>query len=316
MKEEIKNGWKWALSHFWNLFSIVGVIATFYFSLFYIPGYAKENLYSKSALAQQEIIQDLGENIYNGNSFAIKDVVALIEQKEIFYKIDFPYSVKQTMLLVKNHFSNNHYIPLDKRNSISKLIQSQVDNIKESSVPEKEWWDVDYSKIISVILALLTALVGLLSIIQKNKQDAEVEIELDDENNPFEEGTVSHRGFEYTQMVGEVLKELGVEVPKELRNSPQQPVYGPEFEIQSEKGRFLIETKAYRQKVGVNTIRGFLYTLRQGDKPGVLVASSSLTVRAKQMIDQYKKKSGKDSVFVVTGVTKGDIRAGLKGIVA
>ena len=220
------------------------------------------------------------------------------------------------MLLVNNEFSNNHYIPLEKRNEISTSIQKVVDRIKESPSPKKGWRDFDYSKILSVALAILAAFVGSLSIVQKHKKDAEIEIELDEENNPFEEGTVSHRAFEYSQMVGDVLRDLGVDMSKELRSSPQQPVYGPEYEIRTGKGEFLIETKAYRQKVGVNTIRGFLRAVQQQGKLGVLVASSSLTVRARQMINQYKEKNGNDSVYVVVGVTRGDIKAGLKGVVA
>ena len=162
---------------------------------------------------------------------------------------------------------------------------------------------------------LVFGLLGFLSIIQKNKKDAEVEIELDEENIPFEEGTVSHRGFEYSQIVGEALKELELQMSKELKATPQQPVYGADFEISSEKGDFLIETKAYRSKVGVSTIRGFLYMLRQSEKPGVLVSTSTLTVRAKQLIQQHNEKNDSIRAYFVTGVTKGDVKSGLKTIV-
>lgn len=105
MLEEFKKSWQWALGNFWSLFSIVGVIATFYFGLFYIPDYAKENLYSKSALAQEEIIHEIGEKLFAGESVTIEEVESAIEQKEIFYKINFPFSTRQTLLLINNDFS-------------------------------------------------------------------------------------------------------------------------------------------------------------------------------------------------------------------
>lgn len=314
--EYIKKIWKWAISHFWNLFSVVGVIATFYFGLFYIPDYVAENLYSKSALAQQEIIRELGEQFYNGKTVSAKDVEVLIEQKEIFYKIHFPYSSKQTLLLVKNDFSNNYFISLDKRNSLSSNIQSVVDQIKDKQESDKEEPPFQlFATIFSFIATIFVVLTGLISITQKNRKDAELEVELDEENNPFEEGTVRHRDFEFSEMVGEVLNELDVTVLKELRNSPRQPVYEPDFEIQTHKGSFLIETKAYRQKVGINTIRGFLYFIRQNGMSGILVTTSPLTVRARQMVEQHKTKYGKESAHVVIGVTKADIKSGIKNII-
>lgn len=312
MLEELNKVWQWALGHFWNLFSIVGVIATFYFGLFYIPDYAKENLYSKSALAQEEIIHEAGERLFAGGGISIEEIKSAIEQKEVFYKMQFPYTIKQTLLLIHNDFSKNHYIPLIKRNEVKSKIQDLINGIKEDTVKESKWWDFDYSRVASILLALTTGVIGFISIIQKNKKDAEVEIDLDEENIPFEEGTLSHRAYEYSQMVGEVIKELGLELSKELKASPQQPVYGPEFEVSSQKGGFLIETKAYRQKVGVNTIRGFLYMLRQAQKPGILVSTSTMTVRAKQLIQQHNEKNSLTNAYFVTGVTKGDIKSGIK----
>lgn len=315
MFEELKAGWKWALGRFWNLFSIVGVIATFYFGLFYIPDYAKENLYSKSALAQEEIIHEVGERLFAGETVVLAEIDSAIAQKEVFYKMDFPFTVTQTLLLIHNDFSKNDYIPLEQRNVVKSKIQNLIDSIETEPTKDKGWMDIDYLEISSIFLVLVSGLVGILSIIQKNKKDAEVEIELDEENILFEEGTVSSRGYEYSEMVGEALKEMRLDMSKELKATPQQPVYGPEFEITSEKGEFLIETKAYRSKVGVSTIRGFLYMLRQSEKSGILVSTSTLTVRAKQLIQQHNEKNGSTNAYFVTGVTKGDVKSSVKTIV-
>lgn len=312
MFEEFKKSWQWALGHFWNLFSIVGVIATFYFGLFYIPDYAKENLYSKSALAQEEIIHEIGERLFAGESVTIEEIESAIEQKEIFYKINFPFSTKQTLLLINNDFSKNDYIPLEKRNDVKSKIQNIIKSTKEASPKEKNWKDLNYVSFASIILVLTAGLTGFLSIIQKNKKDAEVEIELDEENIPFEEGTLSYRSQEYSQMVGEAIKELGLEILKEHRSSPQQPLYGPDFKVSSQNGEVFIETKAYRQKVGINTIRGFLYMLRQAGKPGILVSTSTLTVRAKQLLQQHNEKNSEFKAHFVTGITKSDIKSGIK----
>jgi hypothetical protein len=313
--EQMKAGWMWALGHFWNLFSVVGVIATFYFGLFYIPDYAKENLYSKSALAQEEIIHEIGERLFAGETVVLAEIDSAIEQKEVFYKMEFPFTVKQTLLLIHNDFSKNYYIPLERRNAVKSKIQNLIDSLKTEPAKDKKWMEIDYLKVSSIFLVLVSGLIGFLSIIQKNKKDAEVEIELDEENIPFEEGTVSHRGYEYSQLVSEALKELGLDMSKELKATPQQPVYGPEFEVTSENGDFVIETKAYRSKVGVSTIRGFLYILRQSEKPGILVSTSTLTVRAKELIQQHNEKNDSIKAYYVTGVTKSDVKSGVKTIV-
>lgn len=158
--EELKKSWQWALGRFWNLFSVVGVIATFYFGLFYIPDYAKENLYSKSALAQVEIINEVGEKLFAGEETSILEIESAIEQKEVFYKINFPFSTKQTLLLIHNDFSKNSYIPLVQRNEVKSKVQSLINSIKDDPAKEEKWWKFDYLKIVSVILALVSGLQG------------------------------------------------------------------------------------------------------------------------------------------------------------
>nr|WP_275973185.1 restriction endonuclease [Pseudomonas marianensis] len=111
-------------------------------------------------------------------------------------------------------------------------------------------------------------------------------------------------------MVEDALKELGLEISKPSKVGSQS--FGPDFEITSQNGGFVIETKAYRQKVGVNTIRSFIYIVRQMDKPGILVSTSTLTVRAKQLLQQYNEKNEKMKAYFVFGVTKSDIKAGIK----
>ncbi|MCJ0973828.1 restriction endonuclease [Pseudomonas sp. PS1] len=310
MVEGIKKGWRWALGNFWNVFSIVGVIATFYFGLFYIPDYARENLYSRSALAQEEIIHEVGERLFAGEAIPIKDIEFAIEQKEIFYKIDFPYSTKQILLLISNDFSKNNYIPLAKRNEVKSEINKIIDEIKRPPVKGVKWFDFNYFQLMLIVPFLVSGIIGLFSIVQKNKKDSEIEIELDEENIPFEEGTVRYREHEYFLMVEDALKELGLEISKPSKVGSQS--FGPDFEITSQNGGFVIETKAYRQKVGVNTIRSFIYIVRQMDKPGILVSTSTLTVRAKQLLQQYNEKNEKMKAYFVFGVTKSDIKAGIK----
>jgi len=215
--DELKKGWQWALGRFWNLFSLVGVIATFYFGLFYIPDYVKDDLYSKSALAQEEIIHEVGEKLFAGEDLSIAEVESAIEQKEVFYKIDFPFSTKQTLLLILNDFSKNSYIPLEKRNDIRSKVHGLIDSVSDITAKEERWWEFNYLIALSALLGLISGVVGFLSIIQKNKKDAEVEIELDEENIPFEEGTVSRRGYEYSRMVGEALKEMDLALSRELK---------------------------------------------------------------------------------------------------
>lgn len=315
MLEELKKIWQWALSQFWNLFSVVGVIATFYFGLFYIPDYAKENLYSKSALAQYEILEEVGEKLFAGEEISIREIESVIEQKEVFYKIDFPFSTKQTLLLIRNNFAKNPYIPLEKRTVINSKVQSLIEGIKNDSEKNEEWWEFNYLKWTSIFWAIALGLIGFLSILQKNKKDAEVEIELDEENILFEEGTISRRRYDYSQMVKEALNELDLSIKKELTATPQQPVYGPEFEVTSPKGDFLIETKAYSQKVGLNTMRSFLYMLRKAGKPGVLVSSSTLTIRAKQLLQQHNERNAEVRAYFISGITKSDVKPRLQEFV-
>jgi hypothetical protein len=274
----------------------------------------KENRINKSTLAQQEIISELGEKLYAGIPVKGVEVQELIAAKQLYYGVSLPYSSKEMLLIVSNEFSRNRYIPLDKRDQLSTTIRGVLGELKEEAVQEPERNFAHIWPWITGFLLVVVAVIGFISILAKFRRDAEVSIELDEENNPFDESSIGFRGYEYSQLVREVLNELGIPVENELKVTPQQPVYGPEFKVKTNKGEFLIETKAYRQKVGVNTIRAFLHMVRTSGQKGVLVATSSLTARAREMVQSHKQRFGGDSVSVVVGVTKGDITSSLRGV--
>lgn len=313
MKQSFIDVWNWVISNFSKLLSIIGLISTVYFAAFYVPDYVEDSAYNKSLVAKQELLSEIGEILFNGKTIKVNEINDLISGKELFYKITFPYNSKELLTLLENEIRKNRYISLEKRITINGKIKNIRNNIKTKPNISKNNKSDLFTSLFGFLIALLAFLAGIVSIYFREKKDKEINVDLNDEELPFESGSTSARGYEYSEMVSCVLKELNVEIKKELKPSPQQPVYGPEFKIKSSNGNnYVIETKAYRRKVGVGTIRNFIHYVDKVGEKGILVITSSLTVRAKELVFKYNYEYKEKMIQVVTGVTKGEISSSLK----
>lgn len=309
--------WLWTLRNFWNLFSLVGVLATLYLGIFYVPDYVQENRYNKSALAQQEITREIGEKIYNDTLINNNELKNLISAKQIYYNITLPYSPRQVILIVGNEFSRNQYITFEKRELLAKKIQTILDlNIEdnfESKAKESDIISISITTA-SIIVSLLAAILGISSIFFKHRRDSEISIELDPENSSIENYSPSHRAKDYEQLVRDAIESLGIVLDKDVKPNAIRS-FTPDFEISTPKGDFIIEAKAYRLKIGVNTIRSFLHMVRESGKSGILVSTSDLTSLAKETLHLHNQKYGQNSAQVVVALTKIEISSSLRMII-
>jgi hypothetical protein len=57
-----------------NIFTIIGVLLTIYFSVFYVPGYIREYQNEKIKNINKNLIETLQEIIYNNENLTIHDI--------------------------------------------------------------------------------------------------------------------------------------------------------------------------------------------------------------------------------------------------
>ena len=109
-------------------------------------------------------------------------------------------------------------------------------------------------------------------------------------------------------MIAEILKDFGVEFTQNAF-----PHRGHDFTIPGETPPLLIEVKAYRQLMGLGTVREICAALTRPGWDGILIVASGLTKNAAHYIDQFNL-TREEKIHVVTGRDKETIKEQLSQI--
>ena len=292
----------WILKNAWNLFGAIGVAGTFYFSLMYVPDYVKDIATSKVTVIHESLMDDIQELIFYEKDISISDIKTFIRGKELKQGIEYPFTSEELLVQIQERFMGNKFIPLEKR----ELILKSISTIRSQyTLPKMETdKDINWIPIFSWLISGLGVLVGLLgatSIINKLRTDQETEADIISGDVVINHNSsMSATAFEYEKMVGDVLSELGV-----LKSSSSN-----EYDfLAGNKGiEVIVEVKKYRKLIGLGTARQFLHQVIESGKGGILVTSSGVTQRTKELIAEHNKITETQQIFLVTADTKESVK--------
>lgn len=300
---------KWIFKNAWNLFGALGVAGTFYFSLMYVPDYVKDITTGKVNVIHESLMDDVQELIFYEKSISIDDIKMFIRGKELKQGISYPYTSEELLLQVQERFMGNKFIPLEKRESLLASINKLKASYTPPSKPvEKEF---DWTPIISWLLSAFGAViaaVGASSLAGKLKSDKETEADIisGDIIINHHGGSMSASAYEYEKMVGDTLSDLGLSLKSESNEY--------DFLVEQKGQEFIVEVKKYRKMLGLGTARSFLNMILASGKGGVLVVSSGITQRTKELIQEHNKISENQKIYVVTGDSKDKVKSQLSEI--
>ena len=122
MKVFLTNLAHWVLKNSWNLFGILGVLGTFYFSLFYVPDYVDQISSGKTNVIHERLVGDVQELFFYDQSVSANEIEALIKGKELSSKTEYPYSPDELLVQVQERFMGNKFIPIIKRKKLFETI--------------------------------------------------------------------------------------------------------------------------------------------------------------------------------------------------
>jgi hypothetical protein len=298
----LKSVVNWILKNAWNLFGAIGVAGTFYFSLMYVPDYVKDIATSKVTVIHESLMDDIQELIFYEKDISISDIKTFIRGKELKQGIEYPFTSEELLVQIQERFMGNKFIPLEKR----ELILKSISTIRSQyTLPKMETdKDINWIPIFSWLISGLGVLVGLLgatSIINKLRTDQETEADIISGDVVINHNSsMSATAFEYEKMVGDVLSELGV-----LKSSSSN-----EYDfLAGNKGiEVIVEVKKYRKLIGLGTARQFLHQVIESGKGGILVTSSGVTQRTKELIAEHNKITETQQIFLVTADTKESVK--------
>ena len=69
----MKSVFDWIIKHAWNLFGVIGVALTFYFSIMYVPGYVKEITTGKVTVIHESLMDNIQELLFYEKTVSIED---------------------------------------------------------------------------------------------------------------------------------------------------------------------------------------------------------------------------------------------------
>ena len=315
---------KWIVENFWNLFGVVGVIGTFYFSLFYVPDYVKQIATSKSNIMHENLMDNVQELIFYDQIVDINDIETLIIGKELSQGVKYPFSINELLIQVQERFMGNKFVPLEKRKSLIERIDSLR---KENPTSEqKDESKFDWTSILPWImsgLGIFISILGAVSLSDKFRRDKEVEADIgynvNDNiviNDHYSSSFSSmNAALEYEKLIGQLLKELGAEIMSQEKSGPDKAVTMPDYMIGTVNGDFLVECKRHRRLIGLNTISQFLYQTMEHGKKGIFVTTSELTKRSIETVHKHNNANTDIKVFIVQGTNREELKIQLRNII-
>lgn len=312
LKNFFKDIFNWVLKNTWNLFGPLGIVITFYFSLFYAPAYVEEILYGKNRIMHESLMADIEEYIFYKKDINSKDIQDFIKGKELKYGIKYNFSVKELLLQIQNEFVTNKFIPLDKREEIVQYISTiKVEEIKEIDVTLfqrlKKYIPVSFS-----ILGVIITIIGVFSFYYKYKKDNENVIDIESINEDITSvDTEIHPYAEYEDMVEVALKELNIKYKREVSIGEDLQKRADFLIYANNNEEYVIECKKYRKLMGVGSIHQIIGLIKIAKTKGILIISTGLTSRATEVISNYNKLNPNNNIFVISGDDLSTIKNGL-----
>lgn len=279
----MKEIWNWLVKNFSNLFTIIGIVLTIYFSIFYVPDYIRENENEKIKNINQDLIESVQEIIYNKHKINQHQIEALIKGKEIKHRVEYPYSPDELLIQTQELFMANKFIPLDER----VIVVNRIDSLRATLKPVKIETNKAKSEhsfgldkiefitiLLSVLMGVITALLGSFSFLTKLRKERKETIKnkVESEKEDIENRII--KGLNFEKSIEEILKKNNLDY--KVADGPKD--LGFDFLVRlSQNSRFAISVKYVnnRNAMNMSSIERLFYPFRKVDYPGVIIINQA-----------------------------------------
>ncbi|MBV6717339.1 restriction endonuclease [Paenibacillus chitinolyticus] len=302
--------WEWSKRNLSNMFSILGILLTIYFGVYYVPGYLQEMREEKVNTINEGLIENIQELLYNNQRLTVEEIDSLIKAKEIKYTISYPYTKDELLIQISGRFLENKFIPLEQRKSLIEKIENLRKEIKEPQPKPEEKSSTVVSSILEKLISILSlglALLGLISTAQKAKRDRHEQIKEDLEERETELQNSIMNAFSFELTVREALN------GKSFVHHSHGHDTGYDFTVNENNREYVIQCKYYQKAINVTEIRGLINILTNLNAALILVTNAQLTNTARNFIKEYTNSNSRQ-LFVVQGTNREEISRQLNSI--
>ena len=291
----------WIKDNLSHMFSLVGIILTVYFSIFYVPQYSEDIRLKRIEGINGELISTIQELVYNKHQISLHDIETLIKGKELRNNIEYPYTVDQLLVQVQETFLANRFIPQESRKELVEAIDSVRETIQPVASEDESKEDYIKFSWLSLVAALgvIISMLGSFSLFSSAKKQREEEVE---ERVVAQKEIFQHRikrAFALEEFVGKKLE--SIYGASNVEREGQSDI-GVDYLVRKDgKPKFAVEVKfADTDLIPLRTINKIGAIAKNLGYPVVLVTNAALTKNAKHRFENLNSELEKSNLYVVS----------------
>jgi hypothetical protein len=300
----MKEFWTWLKDNLSHMFSLVGILLTIYFSVFYVPQYSEDIKLKRIEGINSELISTIQELVYNKHQIDSHDIETLIEGKELRDNIEYPYTVNELLVQVQETFLANKFIPLDSRKELVESIDAirktlTLQTLESTAKPKEIVTKFNWLPLVATVLGVLVSSLGSFSLFSsaKKQRDEDVEERVVAQKEAFQHRI--KRAFALEEFVGRKLESIygadNIEREGQTDN-------GVDYLVRKNgKPKFAVEVNfTDTGLIPLRTINQIGTIAKSLGYPVVLVTNASLTKNAKNRFSKLNSELEGSNIYIVS----------------
>ncbi|MFN0293457.1 restriction endonuclease [Pedobacter helvus] len=284
--------WNIFVKNLSNIMSLIGILLSVYFGVYYVPVWLEDAEKQKFYNAQASLEQSIKELIFSDSTCNYAEIQSLVKSKEIILNKNYPLSTEQIMIKVEASFMDDKFLPLVKRRQliaesqlIRKTIPPNINKVekKKSSLPLLGW--------VSIIFTITSTFAAIYGYYLRYLKEKETQEEINNQVSQVEaEFTVSRNGFAFESEIVRALQNYpGIEMVRQNEHMD----WGFDIEFIYQGRTIYVEVKYLTSsKIGLASIQKFFH--RQKGKQGEFwfVHNNELTKMSQHKFEELNQISG------------------------
>lgn len=301
------------------LLTIVGLLATFYFSLIYYPGLREDIRQEKIRRINESLIEATENIIFEGAEFSSRQIDALIKGTELRFGLDYPHTTTDLLVQTQQSFLNNKFIPLNRRQELFLRIQKQIDQIlkeKETGTRTAEPRPALGLDMGSLFVSIVGTLFAIFSVIGaairfRRERDYEIFEEVEQHTERIEDRVTQE--FRFENAIHDILVSMNLPMVSRDWSSSSREY---DLQVSTKNKKYIIEVKHF---IDAGRIKESVIDRlsKLADKIGaevILIANRELTADARSRLEHHNMESASTFVHTIISDKLDQIRLELQQI--
>jgi hypothetical protein len=294
----MNQGWEKFIKYSSLFLGILGIAVTIYIG-YTVPSWLADVKNEKIRNAQENIVQSIKELVYADSTITMREINALVEAKKSAINDTTILSPEQLLLRAQDAFMQDKYLPLATRRELF----NEIETLKSEAHTSGSAIKVENKKHgfwgwFSLIISLIVASIGGVSLYLKSRYDKAKQEEIDNQvEQASNEAVKFTQPSEFEQKVLRALKNIqGVEICHPTNGIDND--YDITFAYEGIK--FYVEIKyLQKSKVGLASIQRFLARLKGREGNFWFIYNTGLTELVRKKVEFLNKISVGRNVEII-----------------